>query len=359
MGSISKKAKIDVTVNGSGFDDPSQVTIVEEGEIPTCQLTFPGGSNSRYKITRKDKIRVYVGLDDVPDYPTFVGHQADEFGFTTTRMELIGSLNRGIDDKRFVTDFDNFDGQEISTAIATVFGEISELSWMSSFIEATNPTAKVPDGLRYENGVSKYDLLKQFRDLAVDPEDPLLMRRYTFFQHGDQFQFRKIPLINSTTEWYETFYGDSLLGIDPQATSRFSFNKSRVKGKDGVLGEFQNDHRVNVDGLVEADILVDNEILSAGEAYEVARAGVLQNMQRQNGLEIRSFLLLEAIPNLTVIRIRDAPYGLSDRYLIQAKEISVAPGMFDVTAKVTTPVDVLSEVLSQLLSLNRDFVTVA
>ena len=308
--------------------------------------------NSRYKILKSDIVRVFIGLDDIPNIPQFTGHLPEEGGTFDTVMELVGSLNRAVVDHRFVDAYDNFDGQEIGTAIRTVFEDVSELSWMSMLVEETNPVVQVPKDLRFESGVSKYDLMKQFRELAVDPIDPLRIGRYTMFQHGDFLHFRKIPNPATTSAWVQLAYGDTLLDFIPESTSRQSHNKSRVLGKDGVLGEFQNDHRIAVDGLSEADIISESDILSAGEAHDVARATVLSDMMNQTGLAVSSHLLLEAIPNFTVINVTGAPYGLSAKYLVRSLDINVTEGQYNVSAKVNVPVDILSESLSQLLNVS-------
>lgn len=352
MAVTSRDAIIEVTVNGSGFDTPSEVAYSNDGEIPTCNLVFPAGMNSRYKILKRDVVRVFIGLDDVPNTPQFTGHLPEEGGTFDTMMELVGSLNRAMVDKRFVDDFDNFDGQEIATAIRTIFEDVSELGWMSALVEQTSPVVHVPKDLRFESGVSKFDLMKQFRELAVDPTDPLRLGRYTMFQHGDFLHFRKIPDPATTSAWVELAYGDTLLDFIPENTSRQSHNKARVLGKDGVLGEFQNDHRIAVDGLSEADIISDGDIPNAGEAHDVARATVLTDMINQTGLQVSSHLLLEAIPNFTVINVTGAPFGLSAKYLVRAIDITVTEGQFDASAKVNVPVDILSESLSQLLNVS-------
>lgn len=357
MGSTSKLAKVEVTVNGSGFDTPSQVSLEETQDVPICDLVFPHGTHSRYRILKRDIVRVYIGLDDVPDIPQFTGHSSNEFGILSTQMSLRGSLNRALKDQRFVTDTDNLDGLEISTAIETVFSQVSELSWMNVLMEATSPTLTVPKDLRYEKGISKYGLMKQLRDLGVNPEDPLELGRYTLFQHGDSIHFRAIPNPTNTNPWVELAYGDSLLDFMPEATTRFSYNKAMTIGKDGVTGEFQNDHRITVDSLSEADILQDTNIPTAGECYEVSRATVLANMVKQNGMDVRSNLLLEATPYLTVIEITGAPYGLSDKYLLRSRNISVSEGEYKVSGRVNIPIDILSNTMSQLLNLSRDYAT--
>lgn len=348
----SKDAKVEVTVNGSGFDTPSETGFSNDGEIPTCRLVFPAGQNARYKILKSDIVRVYIGLDDTPDVPQFTGHLPEEMGTFDTMMELVGSLNRAFLDKRFVTQYDNFEGLEISTAIRKVFHEVSELSWMSILTEESSPIVQVPVDLLFEDGISKYDLMKQFRELAIDPSDPLRMGRYTLFQHGDFLHFRKIPNPTTASAWVDLAYGDTLLNFVPETNTRQTYNKARVKSKDGKIAEFQNDHRINVDSLSEADIINDDTIPNAGEGYEVARATVLDNMVNQAGLEVSSHLLLEAIPNLTVIEVSGAPFGLSAKYLIRTIDISVSEGQFDVSARVNVPTDILSESLSQLLNIS-------
>lgn len=345
-------AIVEVTVDGSGFDTPSEITYTNEGEVPTCTLVFPAGLNSRYKVLKSNIVRVYVGLDDIPDTPQFTGHMDEDGGKVATKLDLVGSLNRAVDDKRFVTDYDNFDGLEISDAILKVFEEVSELSFMTPLVEATSPTVVVPDGLRWENGISKYDLMKTFRDLGVDSTDPLKLGKYTFFQHGDFFHFRKIPDPSLTSPWVELAYGDTLLDYVPEASNRFSYNKSRVIGKDGATGEFENTHRIAIDGLSEADIISDENIPNGGEAYETARATVLSNMVNQTGLQANSHLLLEMMPNFAVIEVTGAPYGLSDKYLVKVLNMVVNEGAFDISAKVAVPIDILSDAISQLVNVS-------
>lgn len=347
-----RDAIVEVTVEGSGFDTPSEITYTNDGEIPSCTLVFPAGLNSRYKVLKSDIVRVFIGLDSVPDTPQFTGHLTEDSGIVATQLDLVGSLNRAVDDKRFVTDFDNFDGLDISAAILKVFEEVSELSWMTPLVEATNPSIAVPDGLRWENGISKYDLMKTFRDLAVDATDPLKLGKYTFFQHGDFFHMRRIPDPSSASPWVELAFGDTLLDFDPEASNRFSFNKSRVIGKDGATGEFENTHRIAIDGLAEADIISDEDILNGGEATEVARATVLSNMVNQTGLQANSHLLLEMMPNFAVIEVTGAPFGLSDKYLVKVLNMVVNEGAFDISAKVAVPIDILSDAISQLVNVS-------
>lgn len=348
----SRDVKVEVTVNGSGFDTPSQTHYSNDGDIPTCNLVFPAGQNSRYKLTKKDIIRVFIGLDDIPDYPQFTGHQRDEDGFRSTEMMLVGSLNRAVEDKIFVTDYDNFDGLEIGAAIKTVFSRVSELSWMTSLVESTNPHVIVPSGLRFREGISKYDLMKRFRELATDPTDPLEIGRSTMFQHGDYFHFRKIPNPDNVTPWVSLAYGDTLLDLDPESTIRFAFNKAKVIGKDGVEGIFQNDHRLTTDGLAEADTIKNDDILNANEAYELAVAKVMANITNQLGAEALSHLLNEVMPNFSPVEITGAPFGLSDKYLIRNLNMDITEASFDVNVKLDVPVDILSDALSQLLQVS-------
>jgi len=353
MAVTSKVAKVQVTLNGSGFGKPSEVSYSNDGEISLCHLTYPAGLNNRFKALKSDIFRVYVGLDDYPDIPQFTGHLVKESGINTTSMELVGSLNRAVNDKRFVNDYDNFDGQEIGTAIASVFSEVSELSWMTMMNEITDPVVTVPKGTRFTNGISKYDLMRTWRDMAVNPADPLHISRYTLFQHGDYYFFRKIPKPADTSPWAELAYGDTLLHMDPESSVRFAYNKAVVIGKDGVTGEFQNDHRIAVDGLAEADILSNSEIPNAGEAHDTARATVLSDMLDQTGLIVNSHLLLEMIPNVSVVEITGAPFGLSNKYLVRSINLHVSEsGTFIATAKVNIPVDALSNAMSQLLNVS-------
>ncbi len=350
MASTSMDVEVEVTVNGNGFDTPSELKITNGGEIPTCTLTFPAGMNSRYKVLKRDIVRVYAGLDYVGEYPVFTGHMDSDPAKFSTSLELQGSLNRAVNDKCFVNAFDNYEGQTVENAILTVFSQVSELAWMTPYLEATSPVNHIPKDIKFENGTSKFDLMKQFREFGFDP---LTLSKYTFFQHGDEFHFRKIPDPNTATPSITLPYGDKLLNFEFDSGSDQGYNYSRVKGKDGFIGEYRNEHRIDVDSLKEMEIMVDDTIPNGGEAYEVARANVLTSLFTKMPLNINSHLLLEAIPNFTVIAITGAPFGLSDNYLIRTKNISIGEGMFDVQCQVTTPTDVFSNMVSQLLSINR------
>ena len=341
-----------VTVNGSSFDTPIQAHFTDDGEIPTMSLVFPAGSNVKHRVSKLDKVRVFVGLDGTPDYPRFTGHLKVEGGFIDNRMELIGSLNRGVDDHRVVNDYDNLDGLEIGQAILTVFNSISELAWMTCLVEQTDPLVHVPTDFRFENGISKYDLIKALRDLATDPSDPLDLGRYCTFQHGDIFYFRKIPKPSSTTASVTLTYSDDLIDLDPDSFVRFAYNKSVVKGKDDVEATFQNEHRIDVDGLAEMSIVSSNDILNNGQAYDLARSNVMSNLVKKSGAEAMSHLLIDLQPNVSVIDIASAPYGLSDSYMLRSLMIDITEGSFNVSGSLDIPVDLLGANLAKLLQVS-------
>lgn len=350
-----KDVKVEVTVNGSGFENPSELMIEDDGEIPLCNMMFPGGVRSRYRMTKKDLVRVYVGLDELPDYPTFTGYQTAESGLTTTMMEFAGGLYRATKDYRRVTDTDNLDGYEISAAILKVFNDVDGLSWLTPLIERTNPAIyTLPGDIRYDKGISKYELMKELRDIAVNALSQTHLGRYAFFLHDNNFHFRTVPDPKNSTAWLKIAYGDTLLSLNQDSSSSYPVNKVSVIGKGDVYAEFQNDHRVNVDSLLEETPINDTSITGNGFAYEVARSKVMAEMIPEVPLMINSPLLLEGIPNATVVEITGAPYGLSDNYLLKSKSIGVSQGVFEVVGTVSTPVDIVSEVISQVLGLNRD-----
>lgn len=338
------EVKVEVTVNGSGFDDPTELSIKETGTIPSADLVFQPGRNIGNKLTKKDIVRVYVGLDDVPDYATFTGHLDNAPYKFSSRLSLFGSLNRAENDKIFITDYDNLDGLEISQAIQKIFGQVSELSWMTGLFTTTSTPAYVPEGLRFDKGISKYALIKQLVGMATD---------YTTFQHGDYFHARPISDPDVDPPSFSLSYGDGLLNFEPESASKDTYNYARVMGKNGIIGEYKNDHRVLVDGLREMEILSDDDILNVGDCTDVARQNVLSSIFQKNPMTIDSHLLIDAIPNVSVVEITGAPYGLSDNYLVKNKTISVGQDTFRVVCRVTTPMDVLGDMLTQLLSINR------
>lgn len=351
-----KDVKVEVTINGSGFDTPSAVKIEKADDIPSCNMTFPGGTRSRYKVTKKDILKVYIGLDDVPDHATFTGFQEDESGTRETKMELWGALHPATKEYTEVTDLDNFDGVEISNALESIKRDVTGLSTFTTYFEKTSPVIVVPNNFRFTKTISKYDLMKQLKDLAVDPLDPLDLRKYVLFDHDSALHFRKMPNPDDAEPSVQLAYGDSLLNAEQESTGRNRINKQRVIGNedDSVSATFSNAHRIATDGILEGDPIVDNTIPNNAEAFETARSTVLSKMIEPNGIEVRSHLLLDLIPNFSVIEITGAPYGLNDKYLLRSLDIDVRAGQFDVVGIVNTPSDVISDAFSQLLNLNRD-----
>lgn len=349
-----KQVKVDVTVNGGGFDTPSSVEIDDDGEIPICNMVFPGGLRSRYKALKRDIVRVYVGLDEIPDEATFTGYLREESGISETRMDLSGALYRGTRDFRRVTDYDNFDGQEIGNALRNIVSNTNGLGFLSFNIEQTSPIIQVPVDTRFDRGTDKHGLMREFRDLAVDARDPIHIGRYTFFTYGDTFYFRKIPNPKTANPSVTLTYGDSLISWNPESPGRPAINRSTVVGKDDVFGYYENAQRKLIDGLQEDDPISDDGVLSDGEGRETARVNVISNLFQELPLLIDSHLLIDAIPNATVVEITGAPYGLSDNYLVQSKSIGIGEGQFEVSCQVSTPIDVISEAITQVLGLNRD-----
>jgi len=344
--------KAEVTVNDSGFEDPTDIKIEKTGDIPMCSLTFPKASTSRYRISKKDIIKVYVGIDDVPNYPNFIGYQDDETGIIDGNMELYGLLNAGVKDFETINDYNNLQGLEISNAITQVKNTISKLASIPIYTEKTNPVVRVPDDFLFENGIAKYELMKELRDLATDPADPLHIGRYTLFQHGEAIYFRKIPNPQTADEWIELFWGSTIIELDPQSSDRFSKNKQRVYGKDGAYGVYQNAQRVLVDGIQEDKPISDNTIKNNAESFEVARASVLSELQDQVGLLLNSQKLIDAVPNQTVVSLPDAPYGFNDKYLLRSLSIEASSSSYQIFGTVTAPTDIISDTLTKLLNLD-------
>jgi len=346
--------EVSVTVNGSSFPNPSEIHYANDGEIPTCTLVFPPGATARYAIKKKDVVRVFVGLDRIPEFPLFTGHLKDEDGLVEDVMNLSGSLNRAVDDKIFIDDYSNLDNLEISQAIVTVFNQISELSYMFYRVEATNPAVYVPTDFRFEDGESKYGVITQLRDIAIDPQDALEIGRYCIFQHGDGFYFRRTPDPSTAPVSAVLNYSDDVLTFDPETTMRFAYNKARVKGADGIVQTFENAHRIATDGLAEADTVVSDKIPNAGASYEYARQSVINNTVRKAGAEAASHQLLHLIPNFHVVEVVNAPFGFSDKYVLRSLQVDVTNNMFSVSGQLEIPVDVLSNKLSRLLQVRTD-----
>jgi len=353
--SMKFDVKVDVTVNGSGFDKPSRVDIKKDGDIPSCSLTFPGGSRSKYRVLKSDLVEVYVGLGEIPDFPIFQGYLEDEAGIDDTRWNVLGPLVKANKEVIIVNDTNNFDGQEITNAIGRVIASVTGLSGFGFHGERTDPLLVIPSGKRWAKGITKYDLIRQFREWAVDSSDPLNVRRYCMFSYDGNIYFRKEPVIEDTTPMAQVTYGKDLISFNQYTKGKDAINRQKVIGSDGVYAEYSNAQRILIDGVREEKPISSSDIKTVAEALGIAREEVLKRLTDQNGLTVKSHLLLNAEPNVHVVEILDAPYGISGKYLVRELNISIGSDSFDVSASMNSPSDVLGASIKNLLSLDRDY----
>jgi hypothetical protein len=356
------KIKVAITKNGVAFDTPSRVSINRSSNIPSCTIVFPRRIGSRFLATKNDCIRLYVGIGSAPnpatDFPVFTGFMESERGFDETEYELYGIMSRCMKEYVKVDDSNNYDGNEISTAILSVLKSINTLQRpgviQSKFmVQKSDPTIKVPDGTRSDRGISKWELIRQFADMTKD-ERNMNIRNYALFEFGDDIYFRKEPDAINGLPHITMSYGTSLINFEETDKGNESINKIMVIGKDGVSSSFQNDHRINVDGLREGEPVNDNNITTAGVCNDIARLIVQSRLFDNYGITMESKSLLHAIPDCTLIQIVNAPYGLNGKYIVRESMINITPDSFDINAVVSKPTESVGDAIAKALGLNRD-----
>lgn len=345
---LRNEVEVEVTVNGSGFDNPSEIAITKGDDISDCKMSFPRGTKN--KLLRTDLVRVYIGLNGLPDIPTFIGYFDSDGGFFQNAVQLYGQLYRLTKDYIPISILNNFDNYEISNAIYHILSG-SVLSASPRILQRTSPQVFVPKDTSKDSAISRYDLIKALKDLAIDLTNPLTVQGYVFFELNTSIYFRKIS--NPFTEYPHVtlYYGDSLLDMEPATEGFRAINRQQVFGKDQVYAIYSNAQRILMDGLREGEPIRDGTILTDAAAHAIAKGSVLSSLFDGHGLMANSHLLLDATPGVTLIGIEDAPFGIDDTYILRELNISLTEKSLKVTGGLANPKDAIGDVLSSVLKL--------
>jgi len=345
---LLRKPKIEVTVNDSGFDNPNSGTIKKQREIWTASLVYPNPNGRLFEyFSSLDVIKIYLGLDELPDKPTFTGFVTSELGERTKQLALHGRLYSANKDSVIIDEYSNLDGLEVSQAIYSLIDNL-DISFTTRF-NGTNPSVFVPDDFRYGRGIIVYSAIKQLRDMAYDDSEfgkrPLY---YFLYEEGDKLFFRKEPELVEANSWFTLTGGDNLIKGEPKAKTYGVINKQTVIGKDGVRATYTSAHRMAVDGTFAGNPIYDDSLLSAAECYEKARVEVEENKFKTINTEITALEMIDAVPGLTIVEIQNSKNIVSGLHRAQDIDIRFGKG-FSISTRIEKDIPVFGTEVALLL----------
>jgi len=303
---LFRKPKIEITVNDSGFDNPTSGSIKKQKEIWTGQLVYPNKNGKLFEyFSGRDVIKVYLGLDELPDKPTFTGFVTSDKGENVKTLALHGRLYAAQKDDIIIDQYNNQDGQEVSQAIRNLIN-LLDISFIQVFT-GTDPQFYVPKTFRYESGSYIYPIIKALRDMAYDDTDfshkPL---KYFLYEEGEKLMFTKESKLLDENVWFNLVGGDNLIKGAPVSKTYGIINKQTVIGKDGVKETYKSENRILRDGTNAGKPLKNDKFLTAAECYQAARVLVRDNNIKIINTKITALELIDAVPGLTIVNISNA-----------------------------------------------------
>jgi len=359
MSGRSHKFRIEVTVNGDGFDKPSGGKITKTREIPTATLTYPNPHGKfLYYFTPLDEIKIYVGLDRVPETPTFTGYFMSGDGEESHTLSLVGRQSKCQKEYTYITDTDNSDGEEVARVIQAQLHACGFMLNDSKPLKGTYPPFFIPNGYRKPEGITRYDLIKYARDLAyaidVDTGDILL---YHLYEHtnkygvDDQGQFifdRQKPMVDGEEDM-EMSYGVNLLKTQPTIKMTGVINRQTVFSKDGDMATFNLAHEQAMNGIIEGrpDSLNEGNF---EDAWNRARMLCMKNRAPSINTSITNVDLVDAVPYLSYVKIVDSPNLLSGFHRIMETMIDFTSGFKVICGLQKQPPILNKEIVSLLLA---------
>jgi len=346
---LFRKPKIEVTVNGNGIDNPNSGTIKKQRDIWTASLSYPNQSGKMFEYFQpQDIVRIYLGLDVLPSVPTFTGVSTQDEGENLKSFSFLGRLYAMQKDEVIIDDLNfNLDGYEVSQAIRKLL-EVKAFS-LTRIFHGTNPAVHVPPTFRYEKGETVYTVIKALRDMAVDTSDYSHLPRYYFlYEENDRLFFRKEPKLIDANSWFTLTGGDNLLNGIPESKTYGIINKQTVIGKDGVRATYESSHRMSVDGVFNGKTINDETLLSASECYYRARLEVENNKVRTINTSITALEMIEAIPNLSIVKILNAKNIVSGLHRVRDIDMVFGKG-FNISTQIEKDVPVFGKEVSLLL----------
>lgn len=330
-----RKPKIEVTIDGNGFDNPSGGFIRKTAEIWTANLIWPNLHGKMFEYFLEGNIvRIYVGLDAIPDKPTFTGFVTTDSGDKKFEVNLHGRLHASKTNDVILDNFTNLDGNELSQGIYKLFEDFVDVSFNKKFL-GTKPAIYLDNDFRYENGAFVYDVVKALRDKAIDQSDfthaPL---RYVLYEEDTSLYFRKEPPLNDDTlAWWELIGSDNLFMTAPISKVFGIINRQTVIGKDGVRATYQFENTIAVGRVFAGKPIKDETLTTSAECYLKAREIVEKSKLKVVNTKITALELIEAIPRLSLVNIVNASNIKNGIHRIENVDIMFTGG-FKVTAGI-------------------------
>ena len=320
------RTKFEVTINGSGFDKPTGGSISKTKEIPTANLTF---ANSRGKLFKhfngRDVIRIYLGLDEIPDAPIFTGFLKTEQGRGTKKYSLVGRMNAAITDTTILTNTHNLDGMEASEAIWNLV-EGLDVDFTKRFT-GTNPDKYITKEFRYEKGAFIYDIIKKIRDVVSIDGNVFKPASYALYEIGDELHFEQVPDPGRHEATFQVLYGEDIVVTDPELHTDTIINKQTVIGKNGIIATYTDEQSIALDGVRAGKIINDKTLTTIGACYEQARFSVEQSKFVSTETTLSSPKLLDAMPFHSTVKIIGAPNIVEKNYLVTQNKVSFGSGL--------------------------------
>lgn len=327
----SHELKLEVTVNGSGFDLPSGGSITKTKEIPTAQLKYPNKDGKMFRyFTGRDIVRIYVGIDELPTEPNFVGYVASMSGTVRSELQLISRLHSLEKEYIFIDEFDNYDGWEVARAIQKQLEDCDIDLTPTSDLKGTDPLTFIPSTYRQPTGITRYQLVKYARDLAYSYDESTgKLYNYMLYEHGDQnFVFEKQKEMKDGDEWNTFIYGDNLIASVPSIKQLGVVNRQVVIDKDGNRIDFNltQDQQLSINGIMEG-APIENKEANSNEAYMQARRECLSKRNPVVNTSIKDIRLIDTVPYLSFVKISGAPNLLDGHHRVVQTQINFSGGL--------------------------------
>lgn len=350
MSRIFFKPKIEVTVNDSGFDAPTGGSVKKTNEIWTGSLVYPdpGGKMFEY-FSPSDVIKIYFGLDEVPDEPLFTGFVSSERGNLSKTFSLHGRQYAAQTDDVIIDQYSNLDGMEVSRAIEYLF-DLLDISF-TKFFTGTDPPTFVNSDLRFPDGSYIYPVIQKIRNSAFDSTEPgKSPLKYFLYESDEKLYFRKEVEAVAGNSWFTLIGGDNLIKSDPIRKTFGVINKQTVVGLNGAKATYTSQNRVAVDRTFAGKPVKDETLLTSAQCYEKARQLVDDNQFSIINTKVSALELIEAIPGLTIAKIENSKNVINGYHRIKDVDIRFLRGL-TVTANIEKDVPLFgSEVLNSIVT---------
>lgn len=354
-----RRLKLEVTVNGDGWDKPIGVDGEKRFLQPqTFNLRFPnptGRNTSRIALT--DVVRLYAGMGYVEDDPLFTGFMVGKENKHPITLQFTSYAGLAEQPKRKVDSFSNFDGLECSYAIqkALEYLDCSNYATALSFqCQGTNPVNVVHSSFRKGYNTSLLAIVKGINKYCLDmtplPESPL---PYVFYEVDTTFYHRKLLPIDGSVDAPFTFKTIDDIAAQPRTVLSSLITKATVVGA-AYTDEYGRER--NHEATYEAEggtklkrlfhvVVTDKSLTSFNDCMEKAKQLVETGLTKTIRTTIDSFDLLHALPSYSIMEVENSIHDLDGIHRITDLSVSLGSGKNSVQATLNTQKPLIGGVL--------------